>query len=71
MVDRRILKKGDTTGYSSICKMKADTDAQSHLDALGLQGGKGLLKAAQLAHGLGIARLKGGGKMGENALEGE
>lgn len=42
VVDRRTLKKGDTTGYASICVMKRDTDAA--VVAIGRHNGFGLVK---------------------------
>lgn len=40
VVDRRLLQKGDTTGYASICKVKRDMDVA--VVALGRQSGFGL-----------------------------
>ena len=42
VVDRRVLRKGDTSGYASICKMKRDTDAA--IVAIGRHNGFGLVK---------------------------
>lgn len=42
VVDRRTLKKGDTTGYASIAKMKEDTDVA--VVAIGRHNGFGLVK---------------------------
>lgn len=42
VVDRRTLRKGDTTGYSSICTMKRDTEVA--VVALGRSDGFGLVK---------------------------
>ena len=42
VVDRRVLRKGDTTGYASICRMKRDTDAA--VVAIGHHNGFGLVK---------------------------
>ena len=41
VVDRRVLRKGDTTGYASICRMKRDTDAA--VVAIGHHNGFGLV----------------------------
>lgn len=42
VVDRRTLRRGDTTGYSSICAMKADTEVA--VVAIGRYNGFGLVK---------------------------
>lgn len=42
VVDRRTLKKGDTTGYASICSMKEDTEVA--VVAIGRHNGFGLIK---------------------------
>ena len=42
VVDRRTLRKGDTTGYASICAMKEDTEVA--VVAIGRHNGFGLIK---------------------------
>ena len=42
VVDRRTLRKGDTTGYGSVCTMKGDTEAA--VVAIGRYSGFGLVK---------------------------
>jgi len=53
-VDRRILKKGDTTGYASVCKMKKDTDAA--VVAIGRHHGFGLVKRPEKLRALDLLR---------------
>lgn len=54
VVDRRVLRKGDTTGYSSICKMKADTDVA--VVAIGRHNGFGLVKRPERLRPLDLLR---------------
>lgn len=42
VVDRRVLRKGDTTGYASVCTMKSDTEVA--VVAIGRHNGFGLVK---------------------------
>lgn len=42
VTDRKILLKGDTTGYASVCKVKHDTDAV--IAAIGYENGLGYMK---------------------------
>ena len=54
VVDRRVLKKGDTTGYASICKMKEDTDVA--VVAIGRHNGFGLVKRPERLRPLDLLR---------------
>jgi alanine racemase len=54
VVDRRTLKKGDTTGYSSICVMKGDTDVA--IIAIGHHNGFGLVKRPERIRPLDLLR---------------
>jgi alanine racemase len=54
VVDRRMLKKGDTTGYSSICVMKRDTDVA--VVAIGHHNGFGLAKRPERIRPLDLLR---------------
>ncbi len=54
VVDRRKLKKGDTTGYASIAKMKADTDVA--VVAIGRHNGFGLVKRPERLRPLDLLR---------------
>ncbi len=53
-VDRRTLKKGDATGYASICKMKRDTDVV--VVAIGRHNGFGLVKRPERLRPLDLLR---------------
>lgn len=54
VVDRRTLKKGDTTGYASICAMKKDTEAA--VVAIGRHNGFGLTKRPENLRKLDLLR---------------
>lgn len=54
VVDRRTLRKGDTTGYASICAMKADTEVA--VLALGRHNGFGLVKRPENLRALDLLR---------------
>ena len=54
VVDRRVLRKGDTTGYASICRMKRDTDAA--VVAIGHHNGFGLVKRPDRCRPLDLLR---------------
>lgn len=54
VVDRRTLKKGDTTGYASICSMKADTEVA--VVAIGRHNGFGLIKRPERLRPLDLLR---------------
>lgn len=54
VVDRRTLKKGDATGYASVCKMKRDTDVA--IIAIGRHNGFGLVKRPERLRALDLLR---------------
>ena len=54
VVDRRVLRKGDTTGYASICKMKRDADVA--VVAIGHHNGFGLRKLPDRCRPLDLLR---------------
>ena len=54
VVDRRTLKKGDTTGYASICSMKEDTEVA--VVAIGRHNGFGLVKSPERLRPLDMLR---------------
>lgn len=54
VVDRRTLRKGDTTGYASVCKMKKDTDIA--VVAIGRHNGFGLVKRPEKLRPLDLLR---------------
>lgn len=54
VVDRRTLRKGDTTGYGSICAMKRDTEVA--VVALGRYSGFGLAKRPERLRPLDLLR---------------
>ena len=54
VVDRRTLRKGDTTGYASICRLKRDTDAA--IVAIGRHNGFGLVKRPERLRPLDLLR---------------
>lgn len=54
VVDRRVLRKGNTTGYASICRMKRDTDVA--LIAIGHHNGFGLRKQPDRCRPLDLLR---------------
>ncbi len=54
VVDRRTLRRGDTTGYASICRMKRDTDVA--VVAIGRHNGYGLVKRPERVRPLDLAR---------------
>lgn len=54
VVDRRVLQKGDTTGYASIAKMKGDTDVA--VVAIGRHNGFGLVKRPERLRPLDLLR---------------
>lgn len=54
VVDRRVLRRGDTTGYASICKLKRDTDAA--IVAIGRHNGFGLVKRPERLRPLDLLR---------------
>lgn len=54
VVDRRILKKGETTGYASVCKLRRDTDVA--VVAIGKQDGFGLVKRPERLRPLDLLR---------------
>lgn len=55
VVDRRVLREGDTTGYASICRMKRDTDAGGMV-AIGHHNGFGLVKRPDRCRPLDLLR---------------
>ncbi len=55
VVDRRTLKKGETTGYASICTMKADTEIA--VVAIGHYNGFGVLKRPERNRPLDLLRF--------------
>lgn len=54
VVDRRTLRKGDTTGYSSVCRMKRDTEVA--VVAVGRCNGFGLVRRPERLRGLDLLR---------------
>lgn len=54
VVERRVLRRGDTTGYASICKLKRDTDAA--IVAIGRHNGFGLVKRPERLRPLDLLR---------------
>jgi len=54
VMDRRTLRKGDTTGYASICTMKQDTEVA--VLALGRHNGFGLIKRPEHIRALDLLR---------------
>ena len=54
VVDRRTLRKGDTTGYASICAMKKDTEVA--VVAIGRHNGFGLIKRPEQLRPLDLLR---------------
>lgn len=54
VVDRRVLQKGDTTGYSAIARMKKDTDVA--VVAIGRHNGFGLVKRPEHLRPLDLLR---------------
>ena len=54
VVDRRTLKKGDTTGYASICSVKKDTEVA--VVAIGRHNGFGLAKRPENLRSLDLLR---------------
>lgn len=54
VVDRRTLRKGDTTGYASICAMKQDTEVA--VIAIGRHNGFGLMKRPENLRSLDLLR---------------
>lgn len=54
VVDRRVLKKGETTGYAGVCRMKRDTDVA--VIALGRDDGFGLVKRPERVRPLDLLR---------------
>lgn len=54
VVDRRVLRKGDTTGYAGVCRLKRDTDAA--IIAIGRHYGFGLVKRPERLRPLDLLR---------------
>lgn len=54
VVERRVLKKGETTGYASVCRLRRDTDVA--VVAIGRNDGFGLVKRPERIRALDLLR---------------